>query len=263
MIRFDEYCLSGALANLLSNAIKFTETGSVVARQFRNHRGLQIEVRDTGIGIDRGHQMHLFEAFAKNEFGYAYRYQGSGLGLALTRSYLQLNRAGLSIDSTPGKGSTFTIEFPADCEIADGSAEASDSAPAAGLNAAVKPFAVVIDDDAGCRLLIKSVLGKYYRVRLASSADEAQSILENQREKVDLILTDVSRHDCDDGLGLTRKLREDPRYDRIPIVGLSLNGSADDRARAYTAGCNAFVKKPVSSAYLLATVDRLALRSAG
>jgi signal transduction histidine kinase/CheY-like chemotaxis protein len=263
MIRFDEYCLSGALANLLSNAIKFTEKGSVVARLFRNHRGLRIEVRDTGIGIDRGHRMHLFEAFAKNEFGYAYRYQGSGLGLALTRSYLQLNRAGLTVDSTPGEGSTFTIEFPQDCEIANGSAEASDSGPAPAANSTAKPFTLVIDDDAGCRLLIKSVLGKNYQVRMAATADEAQSILESEREKIDLILCDVSRHDAGDGLELARELREDPRYDRIPIIGLSLNGSADDRARAYRAGCNGFVKKPVSSAHLLATVDRLALRSAG
>src|SRR5215472_12374039 len=111
MIRFDEYCLSGAIANLLSNAIKFTEKGAIVARLLRNHRRLRIEVRDTGIGIDRKHLMHLFEAFAKNEFGYSYRYQGSGLGLALTRSYLQLNQAAVTVESTPGQGSTFTIEF--------------------------------------------------------------------------------------------------------------------------------------------------------
>ena len=259
MILFDEYCLSGALANLLSNAIKFTERGSVVARLFRANHGLRIEVRDTGIGIDRGHRMHLFEAFAKSDFGYSYRYQGSGLGLALTRSYLQLNRAGLTVDSTPGKGSTFTIEFPLECEIADG----HDPTRVTDGDSAFKPSALVVDDDPGCRLLIKSVLGKNYRVQLAASADEAKSIVLSQREKIDLILTDISRRDVDDGLALPRVLREDPRNDRIPIVGLGLNGSADDRARAFTAGCNAYLKKPVSSAYLLATVDRLTYRSPG
>ncbi len=117
-IMFDEYCLSGALMNLLSNAIKFTERGSITARLFRADGAPRIEVRDTGIGINPSYLPHLFEPFSQEHDRKSPRqFEGTGLGLALTRRYLQLNRANLAVESTLGKGSVFTIEFPQGCEL--------------------------------------------------------------------------------------------------------------------------------------------------
>ena len=116
-IMIDEYCLSEALANLLSNAIKFTEHGAVAARLFRADGALRIEVQDTGVGIEPSYLPHLFEPFSGPDSVNGGRFEGVGLGLALTRGYLQLNRAGLSVQSAVGKGSAFIIEFPPDCEV--------------------------------------------------------------------------------------------------------------------------------------------------
>ncbi len=105
-ILFDEYCLSGALTNLLQNAVKFTEQGSVTARLYRGpDRNLKLAVTDTGIGIETSYLARIFEPFSQEESGYTRRFEGNGLGLALTRSYLQLNGANISVQSRKGQGS--------------------------------------------------------------------------------------------------------------------------------------------------------------
>lgn len=114
-VRFDEHCLAGALANLLQNAVKFTEHGLVAARLFRDETGtLKIEIRDSGIGIDKSYMPHLFEPFSQEDSSYSRRFEGAGLGLVLTRKFLELNRATLDVKSTKGEGTICTIEFQAE-----------------------------------------------------------------------------------------------------------------------------------------------------
>jgi len=114
---FDEYCLTTALSNLLDNAIKFTERGEVICRSYRAPDGrLCVEIRDTGIGISREYLPHLFEPFSQEQLGNTRQYQGSGLGLALARKYLELNGAQISVQSEKGKGTTFTIHFSRESE---------------------------------------------------------------------------------------------------------------------------------------------------
>jgi signal transduction histidine kinase len=112
---FDEYCLSSALLNLLHNAIKFTERGEVEVTLFRDAAGtVCIGVRDTGIGIDAEFLGRLFEPFSQEHGGYTRRFEGSGLGLALTKRYLEMNGASIAVESRKGSGSTFTIRFAAE-----------------------------------------------------------------------------------------------------------------------------------------------------
>jgi two-component system, sensor histidine kinase and response regulator len=112
VIRFDEYCLTHALMNLLQNAIKFTDAGSVTVRLYHDASGmLCLAVQDTGIGIDPGYVAKLFRPFSQEHSGYSRRFDGSGLGLAVTREYLRLNGADIDVRSEKGKGSVFTIRF--------------------------------------------------------------------------------------------------------------------------------------------------------
>ena len=129
VVYFDEYCLSQALLNLFDNAIKFTERGEITVRLARDGGELRLEVRDTGIGIDATYQPHLFERFSQEESGYGRRYDGSGLGLALVKHYLERNGARLGVESEKHKGSAFTIYFP------DASAIASSPQPIANGSA--------------------------------------------------------------------------------------------------------------------------------
>lgn len=111
-VTIDEYCLEHALANLLDNAVKFTERGRITVRVYRETEGrICVDVEDTGIGIDSSYLPRLFEPFSQEDSGQARRYQGMGLGLALTKRYLALNGAELSLRSRKDEGSVFTIRL--------------------------------------------------------------------------------------------------------------------------------------------------------
>jgi two-component system capsular synthesis sensor histidine kinase RcsC len=110
--QFDEYCLAQALSNLLENAIKFTERGAIRVRLFSNFdNAVRLEVCDTGIGIDEEFIARVFEPFAQEDPRYSRRFEGAGLGLALTKRYLALNAADISVASKKGVGTTFQIRF--------------------------------------------------------------------------------------------------------------------------------------------------------
>ncbi|MBI2963040.1 MAG: HAMP domain-containing histidine kinase [Deltaproteobacteria bacterium] len=132
VIRFDEYCLSRSLRNLLSNAIKFTHRGGVTVRLARGASGrLELSVADTGIGMAAEYLPRLFQAFSQEDAGHSRRFEGSGLGLALVKRYVEMNGAAVRAESSKGRGSTFVIEFPADGELlAEDGAEPSESHPA-------------------------------------------------------------------------------------------------------------------------------------
>jgi signal transduction histidine kinase len=124
-VEFDEYCLSQALLNLVDNAIKFTDRGGVVTIRLGSDADghAWVEVQDTGVGIDKEYQSRLFERFSQEETGYGRRFEGSGLGLALVKNYLDLNGAWLTVDSEKHRGSRFTIYFshpPANSAAAGG-----------------------------------------------------------------------------------------------------------------------------------------------
>jgi len=114
---FDEYSLTQALSNLLDNAIKFTVRGAITCRLYRAPDGtLCLEIRDTGIGISEEYLPHLFEPFSQERSDTRRQFQGSGLGLALTRNYLELNGAKISVQTEKGKGTTFAIHFSSESE---------------------------------------------------------------------------------------------------------------------------------------------------
>ncbi len=263
-VLFDEYCLSGALTNLLQNAIKFTQEGSVTARLYRGlDRNLKISVTDTGIGIEPGYLARIFEPFSQEESGYTRRFEGNGLGLALTRSYLQLNGAHISVQSQKGQGSQFIISFAPESELRLTSPNGVEAKAATNGNgiaptpAIRRPCILVVEDDPDNQVLIRTILKKNYDVKLASSADEARRELDAAGKQIEAILMDWSLKGDEDGVTLTRNLRLDERYRKTPVVALTAHASAEDRKLAKATGFDAFLGKPVDRDELFRTLDLL------
>jgi len=111
-IHADSFCIQRSLENLIENAIKFTSKGSVTVRLIRQGSEAQIIIQDTGIGITKEYLKHLYQPFSQESEGYTKEFQGVGLGLALTKQYLDLNSIPIDVDSTKGKGTTFTLHVP-------------------------------------------------------------------------------------------------------------------------------------------------------
>lgn len=112
-LKLDEYCIDGILVNLINNAIKFSLQGQMIEISSRNlGEKVSIKVRDYGIGMSEEYQKHLFQPFSQEEVGYARPYEGTGLGLALTKKFVELMKGEIKIWSKKGEGTEFEVIFP-------------------------------------------------------------------------------------------------------------------------------------------------------
>ncbi|MGH7819121.1 MAG: response regulator, partial [Candidatus Binatia bacterium] len=120
-----------------------------------------------------------------------------------------------------------------------------------------RPTVLVIEDDIDTQIYMKELLGKRYRVLVAASAEEARARLESSRDRVLMILMDLSLRGEEDGLLLTESLRRHPSWHRIPIIATTAHAFPEDRARALEAGCNAYLAKPIRRHELLELMEAL------
>jgi CheY-like chemotaxis protein len=263
-VRCDSYCLTAALSNLIDNAIKFTHKGGAVLKLCRDRQErLCIEVRDTGVGFDR---QDMERSLAGSQEGSGQFYEHSGLGLMLTRKYLDLIGASLAMSSNPGKSSVFTITFPPSMEVHWEPQRAVEGGTAnlhpaenhhqASPQGRCGLMVVVVEDQPDQALFMHALLKGRYEVADAANATDAIARLEELGDRAGLILMDLSLAGSEDGLTLTRRIRADSRWAHLPIVATTAHAFEGDRERALAAGCNAYLAKPINASDLLATIAR-------
>ncbi len=261
-VAFDEYCLTQALHNLLENAVKFTERGSVTVRLYRDAgEALCVHVADTGIGIDEAFQAHLLEAFSQEDNGISRRFEGAGLGLALTRRYLELNGASLTVSSAKGEGSTFTIHFeqsaPALASATGVSVQRPNPPSAPSVQPPHLPMVMMLEADLDNQILMRAMMKNHYRMMTAASPVEMRRQIELFAGTIDIILMDLGLSGIENGLALTRSLRGLERFHTTPIVALTAHAMTISRAQALAAGCDDFMVMPVDRTRLFAAIELL------
>jgi len=274
------------VSNLLSNALKFTFSGGISVRLTEvvedGRPCVQLEVEDTGIGIDPADQLHLFERFHRVVGARARTFEGSGIGLALVAELAQMHGGSVAARSDPGVGSVFSVRVPlghahlAEEQLSpappDGvrSAETLASAfveeamrwldansdgtevpgspPPAG---AERPRVLVVDDNADMRRYLRSLLVDSYVVDVAPDGAVAFEIA--VATLPDLVLTDVMMPNMD-GFALLAALRGDPRTSRVPVVMLSARSGEEAAVGGLEAGADDYLTKPFSAMELAARV---------
>ncbi|MBI5645800.1 MAG: PAS domain S-box protein [Ignavibacteriae bacterium] len=249
----DRYTLEQALINLLDNAIKFTERGNVIISVAIEDAWARIDVADSGIGISDEYLPRIFEKFSQESSGTTRPFEGLGLGMALTRHYVEVSKGMISIDSHKGHGTVCTLFFPLDAgsgSIAGDSASGENSARNA--HDAAARCVLVVEDDIQSQQYMSLLLSRHYNVRVASSAPQALEILNAQR--IDIILMDISLHGDMDGLQFTQSLRTEARFSTLPIIALTAHAFPADRQRCFDAGCNEYLPKPFQREQLLALI---------
>lgn len=255
----DEGRLRQVLLNLLSNAVKFTSHGrvSVEARSVEAGHRLLLSVADTGIGMAPDMQQRIFESFVQADESIARRFGGTGLGLPICRQLLTLMGGSISVDSTPGQGSRFTVELPCQPVL--------DPVPAAaGPFADRTPGArriLVADDAPTMRVLLEALLTRDgYACDLVADGNEALAAV--QAKDYDAVLMDVQMPHLD-GLEATRLIRklEGPRS-RVPIVFVTASAMAGDEERFLAAGGDGYVSKPIAADLLRAALDKVLAQKA-
>jgi CheY-like chemotaxis protein len=240
------------LGYLISNAIKFTHAGTVELRVTLNRLGaegtwMDMEVRDTGIGIPADRLDAIFESFRQVDSGLSRSYPGLGLGLALVRKLAELMNGRVEVQSTPEKGSTFKVRLPV--RQAAGLSQES-VLPISGARPAIL---AVEDNPVGLTVLRHALARRSVEVDCATSG--ASALEAAAKRHYDLVLMDLQMPEMD-GLETTQKMRQLPGYESVPILALTANSSDEIRARCLQAGMQAFLSKPVEAAELWSLVSK-------
>jgi signal transduction histidine kinase/CheY-like chemotaxis protein len=258
-IRADMTRVRQALLNLASNAVKFTERGRVTMSASRAVEGgrdwITLAVSDTGIGMTPEQMSRLFEDFSQADASTTRKYGGTGLGLSISRRFCRMMGGDITVASTPGSGSTFTIRLPADAatQAVVGPAPALKSTvPGAGSSV------LVIDDDPTVLDLMHRFLSKEgFSVLAAMTGIEGLRLAREHRPAA--IILDVLMPDID-GWTILAALKGDPELAAIPVIVVTI---VDERSRGYALGATDYLVKPVDRERLLGALRALDVRGGG
>ncbi len=249
--------------NILSNAFKFTPAnGSIDVNLSRKGDSICLAVKDTGVGIPQEEISQIFDRFFKTDH---INPTGSGIGLALSKVFVEMHQGTIAVESQPGKGSTFTVTLPVKQTQADTAADiqASVSVAEADVDELKEvealetephenaPTILIIDDNPDIRVLIKSILSPKFTVLQASSG--AQGIRLATKYIPDLIICDVMMPGID-GYETCRRLKAE---EATPVLLLTACSLDEQRTLGYQCGVDAYMSKPFDSEMLSARCDSL------
>ena len=259
----DPLRLEQILINVLANAVKFTPDGGQISLRIvqkdtasADYADFEFHIKDNGIGMSEEFQKHIFEQFARERTSTVSKIQGTGLGMAITKSLVDMMGGRITVKSEQGKGSEFTISlrFPI------GEAKAEQTPPAAKASAFTGKKLLVVEDNE-LNLEIASTLLKEagFAVDTAENGKVAVEKVEAaSADRYDLILMDIQMPEMD-GYEATRRIRAlpDTKKAALPIVAMTANAFEDDRKNALRAGMNGHIAKPLDIQKLFQVLSEL------
>ena len=260
--------LSQALVNYVGNAIKFTDSGQISLRvrclaEDDDAVLMRFEVADSGIGIPQEAIGRLFSAFEQADNSTTRRYGGTGLGLAITQKLAQMMGGDVGVESREGVGSTFWFSArlkKADHCLGKAPGRTAETAEAVLMREHAGRRILLVDDEPINQEVARIILEDAgLQVELAANGREAADMIE--RAAFDLVLMDMQMPVMD-GLEATQHIRGMPNRTTLPILAMTANAFAEDRARCLAAGMNDFIAKPISPNQLYSLVLRWLEKSA-
>lgn len=273
-VAFDHNKLERILFNLLSNAFKFTQAAgtiqlSVQATEQATDTGtttwLTLQVTDTGIGIAEEKQERIFERYFQSNTATAILSQGSGIGLSITKEFVQMHGGTIAVNSTPGAGTTFTIQLPfavtqpllaptpEQPALPEADALPSEPAMATGQphEAGEKVTLLLVEDNDDFRFYLKDNLRSSYHVIEAANGKEGWQKALAQHPQ--LIVSDINMPVMD-GLQLSRKIRGDKRTTHIPVILLTALPGEENELKGLETGASDYLTKPFNVELLHARI---------
>lgn len=266
ILYFDEEMITTILDNLLSNAIKYTPEGKIrlALRSITEKDNLytEIEVSDSGYGIDERALPHIFDCYYQVKG--KYQASGTGIGLALVKSLAELHEGILTVESILGKGTSFRFRiltgntYPNALHFdsmlkQDLEKEKTVENPCKADNDTA-PIVLVIEDNSEIRDYIADSLSPNYTVHVAANGKEGLDIA--QREIPNIIVSDIMMPEMD-GLELCQIMKSDIRTSHIPIILLTAKDSIRDKEEGYESGADSYLTKPFSAKLLIGRIHNM------
>jgi len=247
VINTDREKIYAILTNLVKNAIKFTHAGSIEFGYCQKSAELEFFVKDTGAGIPQEQIEIIFERFRQGNESLSKEYEGSGLGLSISKAYIELLGGKIRVDSTVGVGSTFYFTLPYIVEV-NGVASPGDGSEN-DLVSHMKTLKILIveDDELSVMLLTRVVESVAKEILFAANGEEA---IEQCRKNgdIDLVLMDM-KMGVMDGYEATRHIRA--FNNQVVIIAQTAFTLSGDKEKALEVGCNDYISKPINRNQLL------------
>jgi len=246
----DKNAFNSILNNLVNNAIKFTDSGgvsvyiSLIPDGSKNY--LNIKVEDTGIGIAKENYESIFEEFRQVSEGFSRNFEGSGLGLNITKKFVEKLDGTIIVESELGKGSTFTVNIPlAEFETKKSEIDQLDFTEKNSENLEFGEFSpgiLIVDDDPNVYTILRSYLKQNVNIDYVDNAPMALELV--NKNNFDLIFMDINLKSEIDGITATKRIREIRGYDKIPIVALTAYAMSGEKEEFLASGCSHYLSKP-------------------
>lgn len=252
------------LVNILGNAVKFTGDGGSITFTSDylpgaddRHMIVRYRVTDTGVGMTKEFVKHIFDEFSQEESSARTYYKGSGLGMAISKRYVDLMDGNISVESEKGKGSTFTVELPLELTEADKvqkQASPGDSTDLAGVK-----ILMAEDNDLNAEIAMVQLEELGIHITRASDGKEALKIFaSNQPGTFDIIFMDIMMPKMNgyEATKAIRALQNRPDARTIPIIAMTANAFAEDVQASLDAGMNDHLSKPIVIDEVVKTIAR-------
>ena len=298
LLYLDKDKIDKIISNILSNALKFTPSGGSVGVTLSQPTPIsppvegtfkisyvEISIWDTGIGIPKDQLNKIFDRFYQVDHKLSKQFEGTGVGLSLTKELVELHKGKILVESEEGKGSTFKILLPLgkdhllpeeickdeitkddqnkyDIESIMQSKDdsflsikkISNKFDAEFSRIADAPTLLIVEDNPDVRKYIKDILDNYYNI---SEAVDGKEGLEKSIEQIpDLIISDIMMPKMD-GIKLCKALRTDPRTSHIPIILLTAKATLQDKIEGFESGADSYIMKPFEADELKARIKNL------
>ncbi len=252
IIKTDIEKLYGILTNLVKNAIKYTDTGTIEFGFNNKDKVFEFYVTDTGIGIPKEKHEAIFERFIQANIVDKMARQGAGLGLAISRAYVEMLGGKIWVESDEGKGSTFYFTLPNSTQLTTETINRQ-PAPSEKINDVRKLKILIAEDDEVSEMLIGIIIRSFgYDVLKARTGVEAIEVCRNNPD-IDLILMDIRMPDMG-GYAATKQIRKFNK--EVIIIAQTVYGLSGDREKSIESGCNDYIAKPIVKDKLLSLIRK-------
>ncbi len=255
----DERVFDQVLNNLINNALKFTDHGGVTVEVdseiMDNKNWSVIRVIDTGIGIPKDSLQIIFEEFRQVSEGYNRQFEGSGLGLTITKRSVELMNGTISVESELGAGSKFTIKFPQIKSVDSKEVQMDENQTLINNKKDLLVKILVVDNDLVTIEYVTFILKKYYEVHIAENSDTAIRLA--TENSYNLILMDIGLGHGKNGIETTQEIRKILGYEFTPIVAVTAFAMNEDKNIFLSKGLTHYISKPFQKTELLNLVNEI------
>ena len=251
----DDNSLDRVLNNLIGNAIKYTKRGEICVHLVQDETHFEIQVTDTGIGINHSFLPHIFDPFRQEHMGDDRPYEGVGLGLTITKRLVDLMNGEITVESRPKKGSCFKVRFPLLSDEIDDLLPQIPSQVTPESIAMMPRFRVlVIEDNLETQMLVNRLLKPTCQTTMVRSFDSAIDAFYST--PFDICLIDINLGEDRSGTDLLKRLRSFAMRPPFYSVAFTAYALPTDRSRFLTEGFDDYLPKPFVKADLMAVLQR-------